>query len=271
MRVLPVLRVSALALCTALAVPVARAQAPEAPASSPAAIAAPASAAPAAAAAMAARPGGTYGMTWREAWAYGGPVMWFIAGLSIFGLALVIYFVAVLRPQQMVPPGLLSDVLSRLRAGEAGEARRACESRACALSSIVLTALDYMRHVPRTDPALLRDMMEAEGARQAEGIQSQTQLLLDVAVIAPMLGLLGTVLGMLKAFGAVAHDMAAAKPVVLAQGVAEAIITTIFGLMVAIPGMMCYAWFRRRASRLVALLEAASTEVLTALLGNRAP
>jgi biopolymer transport protein ExbB len=80
-----------------------------------------------------------------------------------------------------------------------------------------------------------------------------------------MLGLLGTVLGMLKAFGSVAHDVAAAKPVILAEGVSQAIITTIFGLMVAIPCMAFYSYFRRRASRIVSLLETASTEVLTAL------
>jgi len=111
----------------------------------------------------------------------------------------------------------------------------------------------------------VRSEMEAVGARQAEAIQGQTQWLLDISVIAPMLGLLGTVLGMLKAFGSVATDIASAKPVVLAAGVSQAIITTIFGLVVAIPAMVAYAFFRRRASRQIATLEAAAGLIATAL------
>lgn len=212
-----------------------------------------------------------YGMSWRDAWHHGGVVMWILLGVSVFGGALVVYFLALLRPTQVAPRALLSELLDRLQAGDTNAARRACENRSCPLASITLTALDYIRGVSHMDVGLLRDMVESEGARQAEEMQSQTQLLLDVAVIAPMLGLLGTVFGMLKAFGSVAHDVAAAKPVILAEGVSQAIVTTIFGLIVAIPSMAFYAYFRRRASRLVALLETASTEILTALIHRQEP
>ena len=103
--------------------------------------------------------------------------------------------------------------------------------------------------------------------RQSDAIQGQTQILLDISTIAPLLGLLGTVLGMLKAFSSVASDVASAKPVVLAAGVSQAIITTVFGLIVAIPCIAFYAWFRRRAGRQISNLEAASSEVVTALIG----
>jgi biopolymer transport protein ExbB len=69
-------------------------------------------------------------------------------------------------------------------------------------------------------------------------------------------------MGMLSAFGAVASDVAAAKPTLLAEGVSQAIITTIFGLIVAIPAMMMYAFFRRRAAKLVAILESACAEMV---------
>lgn len=256
-----------LAAC-GLAAP-ARAQLVESPPAAPVLAPTPPAVAPAAAtmaAPVAAE--SRYGMSLREAWQFGGGIMWLLAAMSIFGGTLVIYFAIVLRPAQVAPRALLGEVTDHLRSGDLTEARRACENRSCALASVTLTALNYLRNAARTDAALLRDMIEAEGARQAEDLQSQTQLLLDVAVIAPMLGLLGTVLGMLKAFGSVAHDVAAAKPVILAQGVSQAIVTTIFGLMVAIPGMAFYAYFRRRASRLVSLLEGASAEVLTVLLGR---
>ena len=69
-------------------------------------------------------------------------------------------------------------------------------------------------------------------------------------------GLLGTVLGMFRAFGGIATDVAAgAKPVVLAQGVSQAIVTTIFGLAIAIPCLLCHAYFRRRAMKRIAEIE----------------
>ena len=82
--------------------------------------------------------------------------------------------------------------------------------------------------------------------------------LADIAAIAPLVGLLGTVLGMFQAFGGIASDVAAgAKPVVLAQGVSQAIVTTIFGLVVAIPTLVFHAIFRRRAQKRIGEIEAA--------------
>ena len=86
--------------------------------------------------------------------------------------------------------------------------------------------------------------------------------LADIAAIAPLVGLLGTVLGMFQAFGGIATDVAAgAKPVVLAQGVSQAIVTTIFGLAVAIPSLLAHAFFRRRAARIIAALEEKADEI----------
>ena len=104
---------------------------------------------------------------------------------------------------------------------------------------------------------------EAEGARIAERVYAAVDWLSDIAAIAPLVGLLGTVLGMFQAFGGIATDVAAgAKPVVLAQGVSQAIVTTIFGLVIAIPSLLMHAIFRRRAARLVAALEEKADEVL---------
>jgi biopolymer transport protein ExbB len=119
-----------------------------------------------------------------------------------------------------------------------------------------------MRNAPQANAELISKVADSEGARQADLIQGQTQWLLEIATIAPMVGLLGTVMGMLSAFGAVASDVAAAKPTLLAEGVSQAIITTIFGLVVAIPAMMMYAFFRRRAAKLVAVLESACAEMV---------
>lgn len=207
------------------------------------------------------------GMSLKQAWEYGGWIMWALAAISIFALAMVFYFMTMLRANAITPRALLSDILAKIRSNELSEVRRLCERRSCPLSAVVLAALDCLRNVPQCDIALLRDTAESEGARQAEAIQGQTEFLLDIATIAPLLGLLGTVIGMLTAFGSVAHDVASAKPVILATGVSQAIVTTIFGLVVAIPCMAFYAWFRRRASRQISRLEAATSEVMTAIIG----
>ena len=103
---------------------------------------------------------------------------------------------------------------------------------------------------------------EAEGARIARGVYLAVDWLADIAAIAPLVGLLGTVLGMFQAFGGIAADVTAgAKPVVLAAGVSQAIVTTIFGLVVAIPSLALHAVFRRRAARLIAVFEEKADEV----------
>ena len=96
----------------------------------------------------------------------------------------------------------------------------------------------------------------AEGGRIADAMIASVDWLADIAASAPLVGLLGTVLGMFQAFGGIASDISAgAKPVVLAQGVSQAIVTTIFGLVVAVPSLAAYAIFRRRAQRRIAEIE----------------
>lgn len=204
------------------------------------------------------------GTTLREAWVKGGSIMWVLLFVSVIMVTLVIYFFIVFRASAVVPRRHVLAVRDYIKAGDASSARRLCEDRTCAFSSVVLAVLDCVREANGSeDRQLMRDAVEAEGARQAESMQSRTQLLLDISSIAPMLGLLGTTFGMFRAFGAVAQDFVASKPVALANGVSEAIITTIFGLIVAIPAMAFYAYFRRRVSRLTGALEKASSELLT--------
>ena len=151
-------------------------------------------------------------ITFGQAWAYGGFLMWVLAFLSVLALAAVIYLWYAHRPGICVP-----EAVSRIRAAK--------------------------------DPA-------AEGGRIADAMMASVDWLADIAAIAPLVGLLGTVLGMFQAFGGIASDVSAgAKPVVLAQGVSQAIVTTIFGLIVAIPSLAAYAVFRRRAQRRIAEIE----------------
>ena len=114
-------------------------------------------------------------------------------------------------------------------------------------NSFVPEALSRIR--ASKDPA-------GEGARIAERVHSSVDWLADIAAIAPLVGLLGTVLGIFEAFSLVNSDLNQVdKAAKLTQGVSKAVVTTIFGLVVAIPSLVAHAWFRRRAARLVAKME----------------
>jgi len=208
-------------------------------------------------------------LTWRQLIEYGGWLMYVLGAMSVAALALVVYLFAVVRPGQVTPALLSRELADKIGAGALDDARRVAEFKPCALSSVILSVLDYMRQVPEADPLMLKDVAQGEGTRQADLIQGRAQYLLDIAAIAPMVGLLGTVVGMVKAFGAVASDIASAKPIVLAAGVSQALVTTEAGLVIAIPAMMFYAYFRRRASRTVAQLESVTAELLALLQAKR--
>ena len=157
------------------------------------------------------------GITFGQAWSYGGPLMWVLAGISVLELALVLYILYSQRTREF-----LVESLSRIKAAK--------------------------------DP-------EGEASRIAQRLHSQADWFADIAAIAPLVGLLGTVLGMFQAFGGIAADVTAgAKPVVLAAGVSQAIVTASFGLVVAIPALVFHAFFRRRAQSLTAKLEVACDE-----------
>lgn len=209
------------------------------------------------------------GMSLRELFRAGGICMYPLAALSILSVWFVIYFFAVLRPEQVVPNSLYREILEHIKAGRKAEARQACTAKPSPLANVVAAAADYADGAARVDPAMLKDVIEGEGSRQSEDIQGQIQYLLDIAVVAPMVGLLGTVFGMMRAFGSIANDIASAKPIVIAAGVSEALITTAYGLIIGIPVMAFYAYFRRRAASLVSRLEAAATDVLAAMTSGK--
>ncbi|MFI0348598.1 MAG: MotA/TolQ/ExbB proton channel family protein, partial [Chthoniobacterales bacterium] len=90
----------------------------------------------------------------------------------------------------------------------------------------------------------------------------------DIATIAPMLGLLGTVFGMIRSFSVMANDVAATRPMLLAEGVAQALVATAAGLVIGISAMIAYTLFRTRVQGLISDLESVTAELL-ALIEDR--
>ena len=182
--------------------------------------------------------------------------MWVLAGLSVIALAIILYLLLAQRRGALTPRALISDVFSRLQTGDLAEARRLCQRRPCAFGALALSALDAVQGAPEGTRPPVAAAVETTGAHLAERIQASVDWLADIAAIAPLVGLLGTVLGMYQAFGGIANDLAAnARPVVLAQGVSQAIVTTMFGLVVSIPCLVFHAMLRRRAAKRISGLE----------------
>jgi len=206
------------------------------------------------------------GITLADAWSKGGSLMWVLAGLSVVALAVVLYLFLAQRRGALTPRALISDVFSRLQARDYGEARRLCQRRPCAFGALVLSALDALRGTPQGTKPPVAAAVETAGAHIADRLQAAVDWLADLAAIAPLVGLLGTVVGMYQAFGGIASDLAAnARPVVLAQGVSQAIITTMFGLVVSIPCLVFHAMLRRRTARRISGLETLAVQLEKAL------
>lgn len=210
-------------------------------------------------------------MTLGEIIETGGWLMYVLGAMSVAGLAMIIYFFMVLRAQRVCPKRFLDDLSAELGQRRLDRALDLCRREDHAAAAVALAGLEHMGSSRETEPILLKEIMEGEGSRQASLLQGQIQYLMDLGVISPMVGLLGTVMGMLRAFNAVALDIAKAKPMILAAGVSQALITTAAGLLVGIPAMIFYSYFRGRSSKLISNLEAASAGILRELLEAENP
>jgi biopolymer transport protein ExbB len=107
--------------------------------------------------------------------------------------------------------------------------------------------------------------LEEAGSRELYDLRRNARPLGVVADVAPLLGLMGTVIGMIKAFEVVAHSGALGRTELLAEGIGEALITTAFGLAVAVPSIIAYHYFRARADGFVRAMEDECLDIVNAL------
>ncbi|MGM0574677.1 MAG: MotA/TolQ/ExbB proton channel family protein [Myxococcota bacterium] len=190
----------------------------------------------------------------------GGPLMWAILGASIVGLGFFIERLWALRRRRILPTPVLDGLLNHLDAGDRARAGQLCREHPSAITRVVDSAL---RHRPG-GRHIARDAMEETGRVEVNHMEAGVGALSTVAAIAPLLGLLGTVTGMIKVFRDVAGvenpDIA-----LLARGIWEALLTTGAGLTVAIPAYIAYRYVEGRIDRHQRELEEASLEVLDLL------
>lgn len=165
--------------------------------------------------------------------------------LSVAGVALVITFFIHVRRDEFVPPDLL-DHLSELFENESyDEALEVCENNPSWLSTVMVAGL---RRIDAGYEEIEKSMREAS-IEESEKLYQRVGYLNLIAQVAPMLGLLGTVQGMIIAFNVIASAETQPKPSQLAYGISMALVTTFEGLVVAIPILSFYSYFRNQVAK----------------------
>jgi len=196
----------------------------------------------------------------------GGWVMWPIIGCSVLAVVIAVERFLALRPERVVPSQLLSQVWHWVH--EEGITReRLDELRGSSpLGQILATALGNVDH----GREVMKDSVEETATQVIHSLERFVGVLGTVTSIAPLLGLLGTVLGMIEAFSAImAHGSGNAA--LLAGGISKALITTAAGLIVAIPALVCHRFFERRIDSLVVEMQERAVKLVDALHDERKP
>ncbi len=197
------------------------------------------------------------GMTLWQIIRAGGEIMLVLALLSIAGLSLIIYYFLTIKPDRMIPLDFLDRTLKLLEDKKFEDAKKTCEDNSNLLSDILLAGLARLGR----EKVIIKEAMQDEGRRNVDDLWQKLSYLADVAVISPMVGLLGTVLGMIQAFNVIAFQTGAVKPILLAGGISKAMVTTATGLIIAIPCMIFHAYFRGKVQNLSSRLENISTDM----------
>jgi len=192
----------------------------------------------------------------------GGPVMYPLGAISVLGLMLILIYLMTLRRGAVLSNRYMQAADALIRKGDYLGLLALSNRHNEAIASVMERALNFLTKNPTSSMAEVREIAQAEGMRLASLWNQRISYLADIGSIAPMLGLLGTVLGMITSCTVGANDVVSSRPMLLAGGVAEALITTAAGLLIGIPLMAFYAFFRGRVQGMISDLEAASTVLL---------
>ena len=190
----------------------------------------------------------------------GGWVMWPLILCSATALGIMLERAWTLRASRVIPSHLVAQVWHMLRSGELNDERIAQVRDSSPLGRVLAAGLT-LRDAPR---ALMKERIEDVGRHVGHEMERYLNTLGTIAAISPFLGLLGTVSGLIRVFGAIT-EAGLGNPALLAGGISEALVTTFTGLAVAIPSLIAYRWFRGRVVELVLMIEQEVIRLVDAL------
>lgn len=177
----------------------------------------------------------------------GGTIGYIIIALSVAMVALIIEHLLSIRRDALMPRDQAEQLHQQIVAGQFQQAEQIAKQRPTLLAHVVLTGLREAQFGYAAMEKAMEDAVLEQSARLSRKIES----LSVIGALAPMLGLMGTVWGMIQAF-AEFTEKANPMPADFAPAISEALVTTLFGLCVAIPALAAYAWFRNRIDEYVA-------------------
>jgi biopolymer transport protein ExbB len=195
--------------------------------------------------------------------AAGWPI-WPLILCSVVALALVIERLSSLRNSRVSPPRLLDEVISVTRTSLPGADVVNKLAASSTLGQVLAAGMRAVIAEPRINEPALRLSLESAGRAAIHRLERYLNTLGTIATAAPLLGLLGTVIGMIEIFASQAPGTS--NPAQLAQGISIALYNTAFGIMVAIPSLMFYRYFRGRIDEYTIDMEQATERIVPHLM-----
>ena len=195
---------------------------------------------------------------------------WPLLACSVVALSLVIERILVLRGSKTAPARLVDEALNvAISRGTPPEVLLAL-ARSSALGAVLAAGLRAGQGNPRARILDVRRALELEGKAAAGRLERGLPALATIASVAPLMGLLGTVIGMIEIFGVSASSLGA-DPAALARGISIALYNTAFGLVVAIPALIFWRFFRSRVDESLLRMELEAERFARLLTLERAP
>jgi biopolymer transport protein ExbB len=194
----------------------------------------------------------------------GGWSMLVLGLLSAVAMALTVYDFMTLKPEIKTPQGFFEDLVEKLESGDMKSAQQMCRRSPSIIAAVALAGLD------RTAKGriIAREAMENCARKEVSKLWQNISYLGDIATIAPLMGLLGTVLGMIQAFNVISYAGASLKPIMLVGGISKALVTTAAGLVIAVPVLSVYSYFRGIVQDISSQVEMYSTDIMKLIEEN---
>jgi biopolymer transport protein ExbB len=194
--------------------------------------------------------------------AAGWPI-WFLIVASIIAVALIAERSVSLRSARVAPPALLDEVIKELKQRGVSDGMLTRLSESSPLGRIFAAGLKNIK----SSPEVMKESIEEAGRATTHDLERFLTTLGTIASISPLLGLFGTVVGMIEIFGS--QSAAGNSPAILAHGISVALYNTAFGLIVAMPSMIAYRHFRAQVDTLTVEMEQQAIKLVEIVHGAR--
>jgi len=188
----------------------------------------------------------------------GGPILWVILLLAVPVLAIVVERVLYFRKIATDEDKLFARVKGAIEKGHFDEALAICDTVEAPLGGLIRAGIEN-RSLPEAD---LKEAVRDAAVKELPQIEHTIQAVNVIANISPLMGLLGTVSGIINSFNVLGSFGAVSDPSILAKGISEALLTTAAGIVIAVPSMVIYAWLAGKANSVIGRLEGQANDLV---------